>query len=208
MAAILHCIVTEIENARMREQLHVWREKMGIDLIREIRRLRENSSALTTRVETLTRVSWEALAITHIESDPELQESLGVNEDDVAEESETVFKTLAYVLPWSHTSRVEGRLSRRGRERKDALKTARRAARRAAKKAVKEAKKAAKKALKKAVKEAVRNGTLTAFLTTCTLPKLKHIAFLYKVKPLGDARRRDTFVTALEVGLSDLTSTR
>ena len=41
MPAVLHCIVTDIENDRLREQLLIWREKANADpLIQKIRGLR------------------------------------------------------------------------------------------------------------------------------------------------------------------------
>ena len=40
MSAILHCIVTDIENSRMKDQLRAWKAKTDADpLIQKIRRL-------------------------------------------------------------------------------------------------------------------------------------------------------------------------
>lgn len=48
MTAILHCIVTDIENDRLREQLLGWREKANADpLIQKIRGLRAEVVKLT-----------------------------------------------------------------------------------------------------------------------------------------------------------------
>tara|TARA_B100001121_G_C18192935_1_gene391017 strand:+ start:40 stop:345 length:306 start_codon:yes stop_codon:yes gene_type:complete len=48
MSAILHCIVTNIENNRLREQLLVWHEKANADpLIQKIRVLRDKVEELT-----------------------------------------------------------------------------------------------------------------------------------------------------------------
>jgi hypothetical protein len=42
MSAILHCIVTDIENSRMKDQLRAWKAKTDADpLIQKIRRLEE-----------------------------------------------------------------------------------------------------------------------------------------------------------------------
>ena len=48
MPAVLHCIVTDIENHRLHEQLLVWREKANADpLIQKIRGLRATVEKLT-----------------------------------------------------------------------------------------------------------------------------------------------------------------
>lgn len=51
MVAILHCVVTEVENARLREQVQAWRKKTETDpLMQEIRRLRELRKELDDRI--------------------------------------------------------------------------------------------------------------------------------------------------------------
>ena len=39
MSAILHCIVTDIENSRMKDQLRAWKAKTDADFIEKIRKL-------------------------------------------------------------------------------------------------------------------------------------------------------------------------
>ena len=66
MTAILHCIITDIEDSRVREQLRVWREKTDTDpLIREIRELRKTSDDLAkkihnceTLIEAMSKSGW------------------------------------------------------------------------------------------------------------------------------------------------------
>ena len=51
MVAILHCVVREIEDSRLREQVEAWRKKTETDpLMREIRRLRELRNELNDRI--------------------------------------------------------------------------------------------------------------------------------------------------------------
>ena len=51
MVAILHCVVREIEDSRLREQVQAWRKKTETDpLMQEIRRLRELRRKLNDRI--------------------------------------------------------------------------------------------------------------------------------------------------------------
>ena len=64
MSAILHCIVTDIENSRMKDQLRAWKAKTDADpLIQKIRRLEERGH----------RAEWLGAHIVH---------SIGSSDDD------------------------------------------------------------------------------------------------------------------------------
>jgi len=41
MSAILHCIVTDIENSRVKDQLRAWKDKTDADFIEKLRRKKE-----------------------------------------------------------------------------------------------------------------------------------------------------------------------
>ena len=54
MSAILHCIVTDIENSRMKDQLRAWKENTNADpLIQKIRRLERRIEKREHRAERL-----------------------------------------------------------------------------------------------------------------------------------------------------------
>ena len=60
MPAVLHCIVTDIENHRLHEQLLVWREKANADpLIQKIRELRTTVEKLTHDRYWYSNQAWE-----------------------------------------------------------------------------------------------------------------------------------------------------
>jgi uncharacterized membrane protein YheB (UPF0754 family) len=62
MAAILHCIVTDIENNRMKDHLRAWKAKTDADpLIKKIRRL-SHVEADKHRFKEQAGALWECLA--------------------------------------------------------------------------------------------------------------------------------------------------